>query len=107
MSNLYAHYPDKYALLECVAALQFAELLKSRVVRFDGTCLSAIRAIVLGVCDFLSFEANQVGAVNALDPDPHLQAAIISVVRKMLLEGLERIEGWESTKRQCRIVNVW
>ena len=105
MSNLYAHYPDKYALLECVAALQFAELLKSRVVRFDGTCLSAIRAIVLGVCDFLSFEANQVEGVNALDP--HLQAAIVSVVRKMLLEGLERIEGWESTKRQCRIVNVW
>jgi AcrR family transcriptional regulator len=93
-ATFYAHYSDKYALLECVATLQFRELLDSRGVRFDGTCVSAIRAIVLGVCDYLAVESNRIGSVDALDP--HLQAAIVSVVRKMLRDGLERMQGWDS-----------
>ena len=94
-ATFYAHYSDKYALLECVATLQFRELLDGRDVRFDGTCVTAIRAIVLGVCDYLSVEENRVGSVDALDP--HLQAAIVSVVRKMLRDGLERMPGWDSS----------
>ncbi len=94
-ATFYAHYPDKYALLECVAAMQFEELLQTRGVRFDGSCFSAVRAIVLGVCDFVSVEGGQVGGVNALDP--HLQAATVGVVRRMLLEGLEQRENWGTT----------
>ncbi len=93
-ATFYAHYSDKYALLECVATLQFRELLESRGVQFDGTCVSAIRAIVLGVCDYLAVQSHRVGSVDALDP--HLQAAIVSVVRKMLHDGLERMPGWDS-----------
>ena len=92
-ATFYAHYPDKYALLECVAGMQFEELLRSRGVRFDGTCLSAIRAIVLGVCDFLSTEGSRVGSVDALNP--HLQAAVVAVVRNMLLGGLEQMKPWK------------
>jgi AcrR family transcriptional regulator len=93
-ATFYAHYSDKYKLLECVASLQFQELLDSRGVQFDGTCVSAIRAMVLGVCDYLSNESNRAGSVDALDP--HLQAAIVSVVRKMIRDGLERMQGWDS-----------
>ncbi len=91
-ATFYAHYRDKYALLECVAAIQFKELLRDRGVFFDGTCLTAIRAIILGVCDFLSMEAAGVGSVDGLDP--HLQAAVVTVVRNMLLKGLEQMQGW-------------
>jgi AcrR family transcriptional regulator len=94
-ATFYAHYPDKHALLECVASLQFAELLDRRGVRFDGTCFSAIRVIALGVCDYLAVESSRLGSVDALDP--HVQAAIVSVVRRMLHDGLKRIHNWQLT----------
>jgi AcrR family transcriptional regulator len=93
-ATFYAHFPDKYKLLECVATVQFRALLDSRGVEFDGTRVSAVRALVLGVCDYLSVESNRVGTVDALNP--HLQAAIVSVVRKKLRDGLECMEGWDS-----------
>jgi AcrR family transcriptional regulator len=94
-ATFYAHFPDKYKLLECVATVQFRALLDSRGVAFDGTCVSAVRGLVLGVCDYLSVESsNRVGSVDALNP--HLQAAIVSVVRKKLRDGLECMEGWDS-----------
>jgi AcrR family transcriptional regulator len=93
-ATFYAHYRDKYALLECVAGMQFEELLQNRGVRFDGTCPSAIRAIVLGVYDYLSTESSRVGNVDALDL--HLQAAVVAVVRRMLLEGLGQMRDWKS-----------
>src|SRR5580698_9098786 len=51
-ATFYDHYPDKFALLECMAGSRFNELLSARGVKFDGTCSSALRAIVLGVCDY-------------------------------------------------------
>src|SRR5271169_2726308 len=49
-ATFYDHYPDKFALLECLVARQFHGLLAARGVKFDGSCASAFRAIVLGVC---------------------------------------------------------
>ena len=88
-ATFYDHYTDKFALLECMAAGRFHGLLASRGVKFDGTCASALKAIVLGVCDYL-------GGLPALECErqrqlePHLESAIIAVVRTMILQGLER-----------------
>ena len=88
-ATFYDHYPDKFALLECMAASRFHELLASRGVKFNGTCASALRAIVLGVCDYL-------GGLPALECErqrqlePHLESAIIAVVRGMILQGIEK-----------------
>ena len=76
--TFYDHYPDRYALLECVVAGRFQELLTERGVRFDGACVSALRAIVLGVCDYLGQSRME----------PHLESAIVAVVRRMILDGL-------------------
>src|SRR6266567_9466143 len=53
-ATFYDHYPDKSALLECLVASRFHQLLAERGVRFDGTCASALRAIALAVCDYLA-----------------------------------------------------
>ena len=88
-ATFYDHYPDKFALLECMAAGRFHELLASRGVMFDGTCASALKAIVLGVCDYLSgMPALECERQRQLEP--HLESAIIAVVRTMILRGLER-----------------
>src|SRR5882757_9923810 len=52
--TFYDHYTDKFALLECVVASRFNELLAERDVKFDGTCSSALTGIVLAVCDYLA-----------------------------------------------------
>jgi AcrR family transcriptional regulator len=87
-ATFYAHYPDKFALLECTVATHFNALLDMRGVVFDGTCASALRGIVLGVCDFLADNTTVECQQRQLQREPHMEAAVVAVVRKMLLEGL-------------------
>jgi hypothetical protein len=87
--TFYDHYTDKFALLECVVGSRFNELLAERNVKFDGTCSSALKGIVLAVCDYL---AGTPGIENDRRRlmEPHLEAAVIAVVRRMMLDGLKR-----------------
>jgi AcrR family transcriptional regulator len=84
-ATFYDHYTDKFALLECMVGTRFGELLAARGVRFDGGCGSALRAIVQGVCDYL-VTAPGAECTRQL---PHMEAAVIAVVRNMLLKGLK------------------
>ncbi len=88
-ATFYAHYPDKFALLEEMIRVRFLHLLTQRNVEFDGTCPSAFRAIILAVCDFLvdfqptlSAKQHQIG--------PFLQVTVIDQIRLLLLEGFQR-----------------
>ena len=88
-ATFYDHYPDKFALLECMVGQRFADLLAKRGVTFDGGCGSALRAIVLGVCDYLA-AMPRLECERQIQMEPHLEAAVIAVVRRMLSEGIER-----------------
>ncbi|WP_433968703.1 TetR/AcrR family transcriptional regulator [Tunturiibacter gelidiferens] len=88
-ATFYDHYPDKFALLECTVGTRFNELLSARGVTFNGTCDSALRAIVLGVCDFIA-SAQLPCSERPGQMEPHMESAVIAVVRHMLLEGLEK-----------------
>ena len=86
-ATFYDHYPDKGTLLRCHVALRFQALLEARGVQFDGTCGSALRAIALGVCDYLAgAAAGQGGGRRPLDP--HLELAVSTVVKNLILDGL-------------------
>jgi len=90
-ATFYAHYPDKFALLECMVAGRFHALLDERGVIFNGTCSNALQGIVLGVCDFLSQTLSQLAGTPcaAANPmPPHMESAILAVVRGMLLDGI-------------------
>jgi len=86
-ATFYDHYADKFALLECLVASRFRELLAERNVQFDGTCASALKAMVLAVCDSL---VRMQGPNSQRQLDPHMERAIVAVVRAMLLDGLKR-----------------
>jgi AcrR family transcriptional regulator len=88
-ATFYDHYGDKFALLECMVAAQFQELLAQRSVQFDGTCASALRALVLGVCDYLAGTPG-LACERQRQMEPHLESAVIGVVRRMILEGLKQ-----------------
>jgi AcrR family transcriptional regulator len=91
-ATFYDHYDDKFALLECMVASRFHELLAERGVRFDGSCAGGLGAMVLGVCDFLMKSPGAEDEHQRLMV-PHLESAAVAVVRKMILDGLKMHPG--------------
>lgn len=88
-ATFYDHYDDKFALLQCLVGNRFHELLAQRQVSFDGSCSSALRAMVLVVCEYLARLQGPRRSEAAPRPlEPHMESAIIAVVRRLLLEGL-------------------
>jgi AcrR family transcriptional regulator len=80
-ATFYDHYADKSALLECLVASRFLALLDKRGIHFAGNCPSALKAIVLAVCDYLA---------GMRQLEPHMESAIVAVVRKIILDGLQQ-----------------
>lgn len=92
-ATFYDHYTDKFELLECMVGTDFNELLAEREVQFDQTCASALKAIVVAVCDYL---ARMQGPDCRRQLQPHMEAAIIGAVRRILLDGLKRQPSQEA-----------
>lgn len=85
-ATFYDHYADKFALLECMVGTRFEELLQARGVQFNAGCSNALRGIITGVCDYVS-TAPGAECTRQL---PHMEAAVIAVVRDMLLYGFRK-----------------
>lgn len=81
--TFYLHYPDKNALLQAMTGVRFRDLMERRGITFTG-CNGAMRAIALGVCDYLS---ETTGCPTQLARMP-LEVSIIPVVEDMFKEGL-------------------
>src|SRR5271155_3676504 len=81
-ATFYLHYPDKNALLQAMTAARFRDLIARRGLSFSN-CDGALRAIALGVCDYL---AETTGCPSQLTKMP-LEGSIIHVVEGMFLEG--------------------
>ena len=85
-ATFYDHYTDKFALLECMVGSRFHELLAERDIRFEG-CGAALKATALAVCDYLAGSPGmQCQPIRQLEP--HMESAIIAVVRRSILQGL-------------------
>src|ERR1700744_1464876 len=52
-ATFYLHYPDKNALLQAMTGARFRQLIARRGLTFSD-CDGALRAIALGVCDYLA-----------------------------------------------------
>jgi AcrR family transcriptional regulator len=81
-ATFYLHYPDKNALLQAMAAARFGKLIARRGLSFTD-CDGALRAIALGVCDYL---AETAGCPSQLAKMP-LEGSIIPVVEDMFRKG--------------------
>lgn len=81
-ATFYLHYPDKNALLQAMTAARFRDLIARRGLSFTN-CDGALRAIALGVCDYL---AETTGCPSQLAKMP-LEGSIIPVVEGVFREG--------------------
>lgn len=95
-ATFYSHYLDKHDLLNGMTDTRFQALLNERGVSFDGTCNSALRAILLGVCDYLRSVVD-IDDHDRQAIDPYLETAIIAVVNRMSEEGLRQQTTWHGT----------
>jgi len=81
--TFYLHYPDKNALLQAMTESRFRDLIARRAITFTD-CGGALRAIALGVCDYL---AESTGCPTQLTR-MSLEGSIVPVVEAMFKEGL-------------------
>src|SRR6201993_2255556 len=81
-ATFYLHYADKNALLHAMTAARFRALIARRGLSFTD-CDGALRAIALGVCDYL---AETTGCPSQLTKMP-LEGSIIPVVEGMFQQG--------------------
>jgi AcrR family transcriptional regulator len=82
-ATFYLHYPDKNALLQAMTESRFRDLIERRAITFTD-CHGALRALALGVCDYL---AETTSCPKQLARVP-LEGSIIPVVEGMFKEGL-------------------
>jgi AcrR family transcriptional regulator len=82
-ATFYLHYPDKNALLQAMTGVRFRDLIERRSITFTD-CHGALRAIALGVCDYL---VENTGCPTRLARIP-LEGSIVPVVEDMFKEGL-------------------
>jgi AcrR family transcriptional regulator len=82
-ATFYLHYPDKNALLQAMIGVRFRALIERRGITFTD-CLGALRAIALGVCDYLAETTSCPGQLARIP----LEGSIIPVVEDMFKEGI-------------------
>ena len=82
-ATFYLHYADKNALLQAMTESRFRDLIERRAITFTD-CSGALRAIALGVCDYL---AESTGCPTQLSRMA-LEGSIIPIVEDMFKEGL-------------------
>jgi AcrR family transcriptional regulator len=82
-ATFYLHYPGKNALLQALTGVRFRDLLERRGITFTD-CNGALRAIALGVCDYLAETTSCPGQLAQIP----LEGSIIPVVEDMFKEGL-------------------
>ena len=88
-ATFYAHYPDKFALLEELIRVSFLQLLECRKIRFDGSCATAFHPIVLAVCDYLA-ELQKSRASKQRQFEAFVEGTIIDQIRVVLMDGFKK-----------------
>lgn len=87
--TFYAHYADKFALLEECSRVRFLKHLEQRNVSFDGSCSSAFQAMFLALCDFLA-EMQKLRSSQQRQFEPYVEAAVVGQLQKILLDGFKK-----------------
>lgn len=93
-ATFYDHYTDKFALIDAMAGGDFHLLLAERNIRFNGTCPSAIVAIILATCDYLIQAHSHRDVCQKQSAfQPLMDAAITSTIGRVLMPGLGKEGG--------------
>lgn len=85
-ATFYDHFTDKFALLEDMIGEEFRATFLRRMEGVSGTCPSAIRQLILTVCDFLADLSSRCQK-HQRQFAPIVESQIKRLVRDYLIEG--------------------
>jgi AcrR family transcriptional regulator len=85
-ATFYDHFTDKFALLEDMIGEEFRATFLRRMEGVSGTCPSAIRQLILTVCDFLAKLSSRCQK-HQRQFAPVVESQIKRLVRDYLIEG--------------------
>lgn len=88
-ATFYAHYPDKFALLEELIRVSFLQLLECRKIHFDGSCATAFQPVILAVCDYLA-ELQKSRSSRQHQFEAFVERTVIDQLRIILMDGFHR-----------------
>src|SRR6202049_981285 len=88
-ATFYAHYPDKFALLEELIRVSFLHLPDCRKVRFDGSCATAFHPTILAVCDYLA-ELQKSHSFKQHQFEAFVEGTVIDQIRVILMDGFQK-----------------
>jgi AcrR family transcriptional regulator len=92
-ATFYDHYSDKFALFQAMIANDFHTLLQERNIRFEGTCPSAVSAIIFAVCDYLTQTHSTPGDCSRHSAfTPLMEAAVTNAIRGVLMQGTTKLD---------------
>ena len=107
-ATFYDHYTDKFALFEALIAGEFHRLLEARNIIFDGTCPSALNAVVLAVCDyFTQAHTNTADCDRQSAFEPLFAAAVVAAVQRVLLPGMRKQPGLAESPEMIAGATSW
>ena len=86
--TIYAHYKDKFALLETLINDTFSTLMEARMEGATTSCAGGVRHLILAISDFFS-SLSACGEKHNRPFEPVVEAAVRVVVRSYLLRGLQ------------------
>ena len=94
--TFYAHFPDKYALLDYAVSHRFAQELEKRTLNACNYTPENLRNLVLAVCEFLYHINNE-----CAQPYPQFESLVEGTIKQKLFELL--LHWLEQSKSHTRI----
>ena len=90
--TFYAHFQDKYALLDHAVSLQFGEEIEKRTLDACQYTPENLRSLVMAVCEFLFHMYSE-----CAQPYPQFESLVEGIIKQKLFELLSHwLEQWRS-----------
>ena len=108
-ATFYAHFEDKFGLLEFMVQGSFREKLDSKISECNGFTAENLRLLTLATCEFLEQFDNQYAPHSGHDHPP-IERQIQSYIYKLLLEWVDVSgvgEGMSQSAETIAMTTSW
>ena len=102
-ATFYAHFEDKFGLLEYMVQGSFQEMLQSKISTCNRFNAETLRLLTLATCEFLEQFDDKYAPHSGIDHPP-IERQIQPYIYKLLLEWITTSKIGEATNRPAEII---
>jgi AcrR family transcriptional regulator len=90
-ATFYAHFPDKYALLDHSIRMQFRQELEKRTLNVCTFSIENLRALIITVCEFVSTASSHCNPPSA-QFESLMETQVKAQVQELVQNWIERLD---------------